>query len=555
MHCKKQFTILFSIFLCSLAFSAWAAQEQVVTITGLVKHPQRLTLADLANYRPVTVRVTEVGRDGTFHGVNSYQGVPLQHLLQAAGVEKEDAAFAKAIDLVISVRNRQGQRALLSWAEVAYGRPGDVVVAFAAESLLKKKDALPIPSPNLPRLVLVNDFYSDRSLADIVSIEVLAPAVEADTQLVPLPATADYPSEEVTTKLVWGGTRFDGIQRFSGVPLAEVLRRAGLVDDPQAAVLVSSQDGYRSLLSFGELFWSPLGRRILLADRMDGQLLDENGKLWLVLPDSSANRYVREVVAIEVLRPLRKPKLTVIGVGAGDTCQITLEALSALAHADAVVAPGDIQRRFARYLTGKEILFDPFAFARRDRDTPLSDIERERLKQEEWTANAGKIRQTLDAGRDVAFLDWGDPQIFGSSRWIRGFFGEAEIETVAGLSSFNAANAVINRDVSANGAIVLAAPNGLRRNEALLEATAKKGETLAIFMGINDLPQLVPLFERHYPPATPVRLVFDAGISSREHQLSTTLGGVLEAVQKEPQRFLGLIYLGPCLEEGNTACD
>ena len=555
MRCKKGFTILFSIFLCSLALSGRAEQEQVVTITGLVKHPQRLTLADLGNYRPVVVRATEVGRDGTFHGVYSYQGVPLQHLLSAAGVEKEDAAFAKAIDLVISVRNRQGQRSLLSWAEVAYGRPGDVIVAFATDSLLKKEDVQPTPPLPLPRLVLGNDFYSDRSLADIVNIEILAPPTVADSQSVPLPASTDYPPAEVTTKLVWGGSRFDGVQRFSGTPLVEVLQQAGLDDDPQAAVLVSSQDGYRSLLSFGELFWSPLGRRILLANRMDGQLLDEDGELWLVLPDSSASRYVRKVAAIEVLRPLRKPKLTVIGVGPGDTCQITLEALSALAHADAVVAPGDIQRRFARYLTGKEILFDPFAFAKRDRDTPLSDGERERLREEEWTANAGKIRQALDAGRDVAFLDWGDPQIFGSSRWIRGFFGEAEIETVAGLSSFNAANAVINRDVSANGAIVLAAPNGLRRNEALLEAISKKGETLAIFMGINDLPQLVPLFERHYPPATPVRLVFDAGISSREHQLSTTLGGVLEAVQKEPQRFLGLIYLGPCLEDGNPACD
>jgi precorrin-2 methylase len=531
-----------------------AAAEKVVTMTGLVKHPQRLTLQDLANYRSVSVRVTEVGRDGAFHGVYRYQGVPLQVILQAAGVEKEGGDFAKAIDLAVEVRNGKGQRAVLSWAEVAYGRPADVIVAFAAESLLTKGQGSARPVA-LPRLVLGDDFYSDRSLEDIVSIEVIDPALEAESRSVPLPGPGNRASAEVTTKIVWGGARFDGVQAFAGIPLVEVLQQAGVGDNPRQMFLVSSHDGYRSLLSYGELFWSPLGRRILLADRMDGKPLGEKVERWLVLPDSSANRYVRNVATIEVLRMQRKPKLTVIGVGPGDTCMITLEALSALARADAIAAPGDIQRRYARYLTGKEVLFDPFAFADRDRNTPLTPAERRRLQDEEWRGNAAKIRATLDAGRDVAFLDWGDPMIYGSSRWIRKFLDEEEIETVAGLSSFNAANAVINRDISAKGSVVLTAPRGLRSNDQLLAAVAKNGETLAIFMGLRDLPELVPLLRRHYAADTPVRMVYAAGISSREHQLVTTLGEALAAARDEKERFLGLIYVGPCLAEGGTACN
>ncbi|OEU62491.1 MAG: hypothetical protein BA870_01235 [Desulfuromonadales bacterium C00003094] len=549
----KPFWSLRSLFcLLSLCFivPGQASAEPVVTVTGLVKHHQRLDLADLANYRSLTVRTTEVGSDGAFHGVYRYQGVPLQHLLQAAGVEKEGGEFSKAIDLAIEVRNRQGQRVLLSWAEVAYGRPADVVVAFTAESLLKKGEQLKTQqSVLLPRLVLGNDFYDDRSLEDIVSIEVIDLVPEADSQPVPLASDIQKSTAEVSAKIVWGGARFDGVQHFAGVPLVDVLAQAGLADDYQAVVLVRSRDGYRSLLSYGELFGSSFGRRILLANRMNGQPIGENNEQWLVLPDSSANRYVRDVVAIEILRPRHVPKLTVIGVGPGDTSMITLEALSALARADAVAAPGDIQRRYARYLTGKELLFDPFALAKHDDDTPLSETERVRLRlrEEEWRGNADKIRKALDAGRDVAFLDWGDPQIFGSSRWIREYFGEEETETVAGMSSFNAANAVINRDVSANGAIVLTAPKGLRRNEALLEAVAKNGETLAIFMGIHDLPQLVPLLQSHYADATPMRLIYDAGISSREHQVATTLGEVLKVIRGQKERFLGLIYVGPCL--------
>lgn len=299
----------------------------------------------------------------------------------------------------------------------------------------------------------------------------------------------------------------------------------------------------------------PLGDRILIADRIDGKPLGEKSERWLVLPDSSANRYVRDVVAIEILKPVFQPKLTVIGVGPGDTSMITLEALSALARADAIAAPGDIQRRYARYLSGKEVLFDPFAFAEQDRNTPLTPAERKQFQDEEWRGNAAKIRAALDAGRNVAFLDWGDPMIYGSSRWIRKFLDDEEIETVAGLSSFNAANAIINRDISAKDSIVITAPLGLRSNKALLPAVAKGGETLAIFMGLADLPELVTELQRHYAASTPVRMVYAAGISSREHQLSTTLGEALVAVKEEKEPFLGLIYVGPCLAEGSSACN
>ena len=548
-------TILCLYLVCGLAVCQ-ASAEPVFTISGLVKHPQRLTLEDLANYRTVEVRTTEVAADGSFDGVYRYQGVPLQHLLQTAGVEKEGEPFTKAIDLAIAVRNRQGQRTLLSWAEVAYGRPADVIIAFSATSLLTKDAPTQAQrQPVLPRLVLDSDFYNDRCLTDIVSIEVVNPALDAETIPVALPDRPDQSTVEVATKIVWSGSRFEGVQRFSGTPLVDILKQAGVDEDPKTAFLVRSHDGYRSLLSYGELFWSPLGRRILLADRMDGQPLGEKRARWLVLPDSSANRFVRDVASIEVLRPRHEPKLTVIGVGAGDTCQITLEALAAIARADAIAVPGDIQKRFARYLSGKEVLFDPFAFADRDRKTPLSETERDRLRQEEWRTNAGKIRKALDAGKSVAFLDWGDPMIFGSSRWIREYLDESEIETVAGLSSLNAANAVINRDISANGSIVITAPRGLRHNDELLAAVAKSGDTLAIFMGLQDLPELEPLLRTHFADDTPVRLVYAAGIRSREHQVSTTLGEMRKATQGEKEKMLGLIYIGPCLAEGNTACN
>jgi len=102
--------------------------------------------------------------------------------------------------------------------------------------------------------------------------------------------------------------------------------------------------------------------------------------------------------------------------------------------------------------------------------------------------------------------------------------------------------------------IVITAPHDLRQNHELLAAVAAKGETLAIFMGLKDLPNLVRLLKRHYAETVPMRLVYAAGISNREHQVSTTLGQALKAVEHETERFLGLVYIGPCLKEGSPSC-
>lgn len=120
---------LLSIGVCN---PAPAATGQVFTITGPVKHPQQLSAKDLPIFGSISIRATEVGKDGTFYGVHLYRGVPLQHLLQIAGVEKESGPFKKAIDLAALVRNHRGKRTPLFRAEGAYGRPADAIVAYAA---------------------------------------------------------------------------------------------------------------------------------------------------------------------------------------------------------------------------------------------------------------------------------------------------------------------------------------------------------------------------------------------------------------------------------------
>jgi DMSO/TMAO reductase YedYZ molybdopterin-dependent catalytic subunit len=97
---------------------------------------------------------------------------------------------------------------------------------------------------------------------------------------------------------------------FEGVAMAELLRRAGLpqadnVRGPMLAryILVSAHDGYRAIFSLPELDPAFTDNRALLADKMDGQPLnDHDGPLRLVLPSEKREaRWVRMVERIEIL--------------------------------------------------------------------------------------------------------------------------------------------------------------------------------------------------------------------------------------------------------------
>jgi hypothetical protein len=64
--------------------------------------------------------------------------------------------------------------------------------------------------------------------------------------------------------------------------------------------LVSAPDGYRSALSYGELFLSPAGERVLLTDTINRNPIEEDGKFIMIPPDDlMADRWVKAVEKIE----------------------------------------------------------------------------------------------------------------------------------------------------------------------------------------------------------------------------------------------------------------
>ncbi|HPD61285.1 MAG TPA: SAM-dependent methyltransferase, partial [Thermodesulfobacteriota bacterium] len=532
----KKILLLAVLILVTCFFNApgWADAQSVISITGEVKQPLYMSLDDLKKFDHAWVRLNEVTKDKKFHGVFYFHGPSLQTLLDLAGVRKEASAFPKLVDLAIVVRNKKGEQVALSWGEIFYRNPADIILGIEAMPIMPKKLGDPAfaqeISPSmvdqlkrnvgLPTLAVANDFYTDRCIEDITNIEVVdlhrqVPGKKGESNFSPqftvitgkdrsleIKNISSYPRTTLFTKPVGEGKGFHGLKEFKGVSLNYLLGKAGIVPDLNSVIFASAPDGYRSLLSYGELFLSHSGEETMIADTVDNQPLGKDGKFMLVLPhDLSADRWVKSVDKIEVVTLKKEPRVYIISIGCSETKLITLEALSAMAKADTFVCSDEVKNQLAKYIGDKPVLFNPLHSLDQIIHQPgpnLSPEEKEKLLKERRAEEVKKVIATLNEGKTVAYLEYGDPGVFGSGRFLRDYVSDDKIEIVPGISAFNVSNALLKRDPTCKGSLVISAPRGLKSNESLVKAIAENGETLVIFMGLKELPTLVPFLQKYY---------------------------------------------------------
>jgi len=583
---KKLALPLFSLFIffsCFLTVSGWTAPSPTVSVTGAVRQPLNLTLEDLQKLEAVTVRLNEVTTDHRYNGAFYFRGVPLKTLLELAYVEKEEAGFSKLTDLAIVVRNKEGKQTVLSWGEVFSSNPAEAVLAFSSAPIMPHADCKICHGPEvfqsrldilsrrvgLPKLVVANDFYTDRSLEDVTNMEVVdlhlkmpykrtkdlfSPSLTVTGQVkqtLNISDLASYPRAHAPAKIIGDGAGYHGLESFGGVLLSELLKKAGVTPDMNQVVIISAPDGYRTLLSYGEIFLSSKGKSIMIADQMANQPVKKDGKFKLIFPDDlSADRTVKAVGKIEIVALKPKSNFYIIGMGCADTNLITLEAISAMGKADVFICPEDIQKRFGKYMGNKPVLFETLKHIEHlfSKDHPnLSPEEKKKLLEEQNRKDIQSIQDALKAGKTVAFLEYGDPTLYPSwMHWLGDLAKEAHY--IPGISAFNAANAMIGKHLGCNGSIIITVPQGLKANEAMLKAIADNGDTLVIFIGLKELKNLKPIFQKYYADTTPVQLVYRAGYSDSGYIVKTTVAEVAEVAEKEPEKHLGMIYIGPCLK-------
>lgn len=566
---------------CFLLLPLNGAQLQWrIGITGLVKQPLSLSAKDLESMNPAIVRISEMSRAKEFRGVFHYRGVPLKQLLETASVSKEGSDFHKAIDLAIIVRNKDGARAALSWGEVMYRNPGEVIIAFAHTPVIPGKACSGCHSKEeytrwwaplhreitFPKLVIAGDFYTERCLEGVSSIEIIDPSHAPDKKpekkpsatvtitgagikpitIGALPSTGHV---ETLVKSVGDGRGYHGMKAYRGVPLASILEKLKGAVDPAAVFLISAPDGYRSLLSAGELFYSARGNSILLADTLDGAPITDSGKFHVVVPDDlGADRCVQMVERIEMISFSGGAKISIVGMGCGDSRLASLEAISSIMSADVVICADDLRERYARYIGDKPVLFDPLMNARpyvKKLNPSISDAALDKIISDNRKAAIEAVRKALANEKSIAFLEYGDPTIYGSwSYWFRENFPSSTITVVPGISAFNAANAMIGKNVAARGSVILTVPDGIRKSEEMVQAVAKNGDTLAIFVGLREFQSLAPILEKYFDKKTPVAIAYKAGYAYGSSLVRTTLGEAAGVIAAQSEKHLGLIYIG-----------
>jgi precorrin-4 methylase len=163
------------------------------------------------------------------------------------------------------------------------------------------------------------------------------------------------------------------------------------------------------------------------------------------------------------------------------------------------------------------------------------------------------IREAVAAGKTVAVLDNGDPMIYGPHAGYLEEFANLSPEVVPGLSSFNAANAALKRDVTrgvASHSVILTAAMGSQEGYSgkdSLEKLAESQSTMVFFTMGMDLPAVVEKLKRSYPGDTPIAIVSQAGCRESENVLRATLDTVLAQTEGGKLPFEHLIYVGDFL--------
>jgi hypothetical protein len=333
---RFQIKIFVFIFLFSLvsALTVWSEPLPSLSITGAVNNPLKMDVKNLDPLKTIDVQLNEISSKKDYSGAFIYHGVALKSLLSLAGIEKKATDFNKPVDLAVIIKNQAGECVALSWGEIFYKNPENVVIATSADPILPRKGLEHFADPEacqkmirilnrkigFPKLIITSDFLTDRCIENVTEVIVHDLRSDVPGEKSPNPYSEtfsvsgkvthpqtfeklpDHSPVAIPCHIVGEGRGYHGTRVFGGISLKDVLRSSNPDMNLNTVFLISAPDAYRALVSYGELFFNPHGDRILIADRCDGEMLKEGGKFILVFPDDlMADRMVKAVCKIEVI--------------------------------------------------------------------------------------------------------------------------------------------------------------------------------------------------------------------------------------------------------------
>jgi hypothetical protein len=307
-----------SRFLATLGFSF-----SPVLLLGDVANPGVYNLPSITPATTESVTYTAAGQPvaDTFTGIN------LWTLLNEAGGVTVTAAKNDILSKYVVATGSDGYQAVFSLGEIDpnFGNQ-PILVAYADIA----GQLGPHGSDGLARMVVPGDLAGGRYVSELVDLQVgslpepgpkgpggispqltLSGKVSDPTIVTPatLSALVKQTMTETATYISGAGSTTD---QYTGVSLWNVIQDAGLVTDPSIkndllryAVVATGSDGYRAIISLGEIDPAFGNQPDLVAYKdIKGQLGPNgaDGALRLIVPgDHAGGRYVSNLVSLQVI--------------------------------------------------------------------------------------------------------------------------------------------------------------------------------------------------------------------------------------------------------------
>lgn len=295
-----------------------------LTIEGEVANPGKVDFSKLSKHS-VIVKETlldSVGSD-RFTGAFRYDGYSLFDILNDRQPRKANAdEFGQIIDLYVEIENEKGEKAVFSWGEIYY--PNNlhrIILATDVSRIVpsKSKDLWVLPAES--KLIAGNDLITERNISSPVKITVrsyprsfktvkgLTPLYSQDLKLFENNVLkTEFPDSPVGLNEISYNTIFYGrgkgihsTQPFTGVVLKDFLGKYAPVTRSNlqtGLICVVSEDGYRCVLSYSELFNRNDQQEFLLVQTEKG----EDGGFFRLFPagDFFSDRAVKSINEIYI---------------------------------------------------------------------------------------------------------------------------------------------------------------------------------------------------------------------------------------------------------------
>lgn len=144
------------------------------------------------------------------------------------------------------------------------------------------------------------------------------------------------------------------------------------------------------------------------------------------------------------MKQKRSGKLYGIGIGPGDPKLLTLKAVEILERVDVIFCPkGDEERTSLAQKIVETAISAPKEFV----ELLYPMTRDQKTLKAYWHKAAKKVAETIEEGREGAFITIGDPLLYSTYIYLletlRQDFPDIEVETIPGISAFNAASAKV----------------------------------------------------------------------------------------------------------------